>query len=93
MLLLVYSSKEIMEVWEDERVDVKEGTLHVFLTFLVGALLVSPPHLWLDPCGSHQAHIETPRALAEEDCEVHAFCSQASGAAEQRKVLPFWRQR
>ena len=93
MLLLVYSSKESCEIGQNAGVDEKEGTLHVLLTFLVGALLAIPPHLWLDPSGSHLAHIESPRALAEEDCEIQAFCSQAIGATELRKVLPFWRQR
>ena len=93
LLLLVYSSEEILEIWQDAEVDEKEGTLHAFVTFPVGASVAISPPLLLDPSGSYQAHIESPRALAAEDCEVHALCSQGIGAAKLRKMLPFWAHR
>ena len=45
------------------------------------------------PGRRHQAHIEGPRALAQEDCEVQAFCSHGIVAAQLREVLPFGSQR
>ena len=36
VLVLVYSSEELLEIWQDATVDDKEGMLHVFVTFPVG---------------------------------------------------------
>ena len=93
VLVLVYSSEELLEIWQDATVDDKEGMLHVFVTFPVGPSLAIQPQHSVDPLGSNPAHIKDPRALAEEDCEVQAFCFHATVAAELRKVLPFWLQR
>jgi hypothetical protein len=93
LLVLVYSSEEILEIWQDATVDDKEGMLHVFVTFPVGPSLAIQPQQSVDPIGSKAAHIKDPRALAEEDCEVQAFCFHTTVAAELRKVLPFWLQR